>query len=83
MLKLTAKKVEHPRLPGFFGDGEGLYLKVGRGGGRWESTSARPRYRPRNGNQAAPGGMVMQSLRALRSHSGASQRRSWSARMAG
>ena len=34
MPKLTAKKVEHLRLPGFFGDGEGLYLKVGRGGAK-------------------------------------------------
>lgn len=34
MPKLTAKKVENLRKPGFYGDGEGLYLKVSRSGGR-------------------------------------------------
>ena len=34
MAKLTAKKVENLRKPGFYGDGEGLYLKVSRSGGR-------------------------------------------------
>ncbi|MGC9420146.1 MAG: tyrosine-type recombinase/integrase, partial [Rhodovulum sp.] len=32
--KLTTKKVENLRQPGFYGDGEGLYLKVGSGGAR-------------------------------------------------
>jgi len=32
--KLTAKKVENLRQPGFHGDGEGLYLKVGKGGAK-------------------------------------------------
>jgi integrase len=34
MPKLTAKKVEILREPGFYGDGEGLYLKVGTGGAK-------------------------------------------------
>jgi Arm DNA-binding domain len=34
MPKLTAKKVENLREPGFYGDGEGLYLKVGTGGAK-------------------------------------------------
>ena len=34
MPKLTAKKVENLRAPGFHGDGEGLYLKVGSGGAK-------------------------------------------------
>lgn len=31
MPKLTAKKVDNLKVPGFYGDGEGLYLKVGAG----------------------------------------------------
>jgi integrase len=34
MPKLTAKKVDNLREPGFYGDGEGLYLKVGTGGAK-------------------------------------------------
>ena len=34
MPKLTAKKVENLKEPGFYGDGEGLYLKVGKGGAK-------------------------------------------------
>lgn len=34
MPKLTAKKVGSLKKPGFYGDGEGLYLKVGKGGAR-------------------------------------------------
>jgi integrase len=34
MPKLTAKKVANLREPGFYGDGEGLYLKVGTGGAK-------------------------------------------------
>jgi integrase len=34
MPNLTAKKVENLRQPGFHGDGEGLYLKVGSGGAK-------------------------------------------------
>lgn len=34
MGKLTAKKVENLKEPGFYGDGEGLYLKVGTGGAK-------------------------------------------------
>jgi len=34
MPRLTAKKVENLKEPGFHGDGEGLYLKVGKGGAK-------------------------------------------------
>ena len=34
MPKLNAKKVTNLKEPGFYGDGEGLYLKVGAGGAR-------------------------------------------------
>jgi hypothetical protein len=34
MPNLTAKKVENLRQPGFHGDGEALYLKVGIGGAK-------------------------------------------------
>ncbi len=34
MPKLTAKKVENIREPGFHGDSEGCYLKVGTGGAK-------------------------------------------------
>lgn len=34
MAKLTAKKVDSLKEPGFYGDGEGLYLKVSKSGGR-------------------------------------------------
>lgn len=34
MPKLTAKKVDHLAEPGFYGDGEGLYIKVGSGGAK-------------------------------------------------
>lgn len=34
MPKLTAKKVDALQEPGFYGDGEGLYLKVGAGGSK-------------------------------------------------
>lgn len=34
MAKLTAKKVASLNEPGFFGDGEGLHLKVSKGGGK-------------------------------------------------
>lgn len=34
MAKLTAKKVDNLKEPGFYGDGEGLYLKVGAGGAK-------------------------------------------------
>lgn len=34
MPKLSVKKVETVKEPGFYGDGEGLYLKVGRGGAK-------------------------------------------------
>ncbi|MCB1328008.1 MAG: tyrosine-type recombinase/integrase [Maritimibacter sp.] len=34
MAKLTAKKVDSLKSPGFYGDGEGLYLKVGMGGAK-------------------------------------------------
>ncbi|MDH3265084.1 MAG: tyrosine-type recombinase/integrase [Paracoccaceae bacterium] len=34
MPKLTAKRVDSLKEPGFYGDGEGLYLKVSRSGGR-------------------------------------------------
>ncbi|NND18191.1 MAG: DUF4102 domain-containing protein, partial [Silicimonas sp.] len=34
MPKLTVKKVESLKETGFYGDGEGLYLKVGAGGAK-------------------------------------------------
>lgn len=34
MAKLTARRVDTLQSPGFYGDGEGLYLKVSRGGGK-------------------------------------------------
>ena len=34
MPKLAAKKVENLKAPGFYGDGEGLYLRIGAAGGK-------------------------------------------------